>query len=78
MTLEVDDTHRPDLRSWIESANTATTDFPIQNLPLGCFRVSGVARPGVAIGDQIVDLCAARTVLDLELRIQHAIDACAV
>jgi fumarylacetoacetase len=73
---EIDDTHRADLRSWVESANLATSDFPIQNLPLGCFRVDGRARPGVAIGDQIVDLCAARTVLELEPPLQGAIDAC--
>ena len=77
MTPDIDDTHRPDLRSWIETANAASADFPIQNLPLGCFRVPGGARPGVAIGDQIVDLWAARTVLELEPRIQHAIDLCA-
>ena len=77
MTLDLDDTHRPDLQSWIESANAATTDFPIQNLPLGCVRVAGGVRPAVAIGDRIVDLCATRDVLDLEPRIQHAIDACA-
>ena len=40
-------------------ANTATTDFPIQNLPLGVFRAAGGAGAptiGVAIGDQILDL----------------------
>jgi len=77
VTPDIDDTHRPDLRSWVESANPATADFPIQNLPFGCFRVAdGGARPGVAIGDQIVDLCVARTVLDLEQPLQRAIDTC--
>ena len=54
----VDDTHDPALRSWVESAN-ASTDFPIQNLPLGVFRRAGESSPariGVAIGDQILDL----------------------
>jgi fumarylacetoacetase len=51
------DTLRPDLASWVESANHADTDFPIQNLPLGCFRDARQrTRPGVAIGDQILDL----------------------
>jgi len=77
VTAGIDDTHRPDLLSWIEAANSAVTDFPIQNLPLGCFRAAGGARPGVAIGDHIVDLCVARTVLDLDARILRAIDACA-
>jgi fumarylacetoacetase len=57
----LDETHRADLRSWVESAARANTDFPIQNLPLGCFRTAGrAARPGIAIGDAILDLTAAR------------------
>jgi fumarylacetoacetase len=36
-------THDPALRSWVESANRADEDFPIQNLPFGVFR----RRPGV-------------------------------
>ncbi|MEO8030024.1 MAG: fumarylacetoacetase [Gemmatimonadota bacterium] len=54
-------THDPELRSWVESANSADTDFPIQNLPFGVFRIAGepLARVGVAIGDQILDLAAA-------------------
>jgi fumarylacetoacetase len=55
----IDDTHDPALRSWIESANSASSDFPIQNLPFGVFRRSGSPdhpRIGVAIGDEIVDL----------------------
>jgi fumarylacetoacetase len=74
---ETDDTHRADLHSWIESANAPGTDFPIQNLPLGCFRVAGDARPGVAIGDQTVDLVVASSVLELDPRIRSAIEASA-
>lgn len=58
----LDFTHDAGLRSWVASANLPDTDFPIQNLPLGVFRRAGSAesfRPGVAIGDQIVDLLAA-------------------
>ena len=59
MTTHLDETHRLDLVSWVESAQAADTDFPIQNLPLGCFRTSGeAARPGVAIGTAILDLGA--------------------
>jgi fumarylacetoacetase len=46
---------------WVESANDAATDFPIQNLPFGVFRRKGskeAPRGGVAIGDQILDLAA--------------------
>ncbi len=57
---EVAETTRADLKSWVESANTEDTDFPIQNLPFGVFSDarSNVARVGVAIGDWIVDLAA--------------------
>ncbi|GKY86662.1 fumarylacetoacetase [Sinisalibacter aestuarii] len=43
-------------RSWIESANSAQTPFPLNNLPYGVFSVDeGDLRCGVAIGDRIVD-----------------------
>ena len=46
-------------RSWVASANTATTDFPLNNLPYGVFSVGGQSpRCGVAIGDQILDVAA--------------------
>lgn len=51
-------THDPARRSWVESANRADTDFPIQNLPFGAFERDGVTRAGVAIGDYAVDLRA--------------------
>ena len=45
------------LRSWVASANTAETDFPLNNLPYGVFRTSdGDLHCGVAIGDQILDV----------------------
>lgn len=37
MPHEINETHNPDLRSWVESANDPNTDFPIQNLPLCTF-----------------------------------------
>ncbi|HEX7898697.1 MAG TPA: fumarylacetoacetase [Planctomycetota bacterium] len=46
-------------KSWVESAESADTDFPIQNLPFGVFRTAGAARCGVAIGDRILDVAAA-------------------
>ena len=56
----LDETHRADLRSWVESANDPAGDFPIQNLPLGVFRTPGGApRAGVAIGDRILALDSA-------------------
>ena len=47
------------LKSWVESANSATTDFPLNNLPCGVFSVADEpARCGVAIGDFILDVSA--------------------
>ncbi len=57
----VDETHDPALQSWVAAANDADTDFPIQNLPFGRFRLAGEDggwRIGVAIGDQVLDLKA--------------------
>ena len=62
--IRLNETHNPKLRSWVESANTAGTDFSLQNLPFGVFRRAGSAesfRVGVAIGDQILDLTAAQS-----------------
>ena len=58
----MNETHDPARRSWVTSANTAETDFPIQNLPFGVFRRAGSAdapRVGVAIGEMILDLTTA-------------------
>ncbi|MEO8136871.1 MAG: fumarylacetoacetase [Betaproteobacteria bacterium] len=61
MTRNIDETHDPALFSWVESANDPATDFPIQNLPFGRFRLAKEAawRIGVAIGDQVLDLLQA-------------------
>ena len=59
--MPLNDTHRVELTSWVESAQTPGSDFPIQNLPFGVFKRTGrndPARVGVAIGDQIVDVAA--------------------
>lgn len=58
-TYPINATHNPALRSWVESANVEGTDFPIQNLPFGSYRLAGskeALRIGVAIGDQVLDL----------------------
>jgi fumarylacetoacetase len=63
----LDGSHDPALRSWVESANGAGCDFPVQNLPLGVFRRDGEGplRIGCAIGDHVLDLaaCSARGLL---------------
>ena len=55
----INETHDPALRSWVDTANAADADFPIQNLPFGVFRPRGRQTPwhiGVAIGTEILDL----------------------
>ncbi|MDC0738482.1 fumarylacetoacetase [Cognatishimia sp. SS12] len=56
------------LQSWVESANSADTDFPLNNLPYGAFSTGGPRRCGVAIGAQILDVTAleAAGILTLE------------
>jgi fumarylacetoacetase len=45
------------IRSWVESANTPDTDFPLNNLPYGVFSIGDSdLRCGVAIGDKILDV----------------------
>jgi fumarylacetoacetase len=57
MNDQLNETHAPDARSWVQSANSPDTDFPIQNLPYGVFEsAKGFPRIGVAIGDQVLDL----------------------
>jgi fumarylacetoacetase len=59
MTYEINETHDPNLKSWVESANDPDTDFPIQNLPFCLFRradTSERARLGIVIGSQVFDL----------------------
>jgi fumarylacetoacetase len=54
-----DETHYAGLQSWVESANDAATDFPIQNLPFAMFERNGNAQLGVGIGNQILDATTA-------------------
>ena len=59
MSYEINETHDPNLKSWVESANDPNTDFPIQNLPFCAYETRdneaeyGV---GVVIGDKILDV----------------------
>lgn len=48
------------LTSWVQSANSPETEFPLNNLPYGVFSVSG-RQPhcGVAIGNMILDVTGA-------------------
>ena len=47
------------LTSWVESANSADTDFPLNNLPYGVFSTDTLEpRCGVAIGDRVLGMAA--------------------
>ncbi len=49
--------NNPDLTSWVDVP--ADSNFPIQNLPFGIFSTADRSvRPGVAIGEHVLDLSA--------------------
>ncbi|MCD9189014.1 MAG: fumarylacetoacetase [Pyrinomonadaceae bacterium] len=55
----INETHDPNLKSWIESANDPNTDFPIQNLPFCLFYNENSPNypvEGVIIGDYVLEL----------------------
>jgi len=78
MTYQIDETHDPNLRSWVESANDPQSDFPIQNLPFGLFApdVDEVPSIGVAIGDQVLNLSELSEYLWSENLADMIADAC--
>jgi len=57
MTYEINETHDPNLKSWVESANDPNNDFPIQNLPF-CVFIKDYSEGilGTVIGDFVIDL----------------------
>jgi len=64
----IDETHDPKLVSWVDGSQPGS-DFPVQNLPLGIFsEAKGLRRPGVAIGDYILDFNAVGDLLDEDWR----------
>ncbi len=78
MTPLLDETHDPLAASWIESANSGQTDFPIQNLPFGVFRRTAHdgTRIGVAIGDLVLDLFACAEAGAMQEVDHAAIESC--
>jgi fumarylacetoacetase len=64
MKPALDQTHDSKVQSWVESANVAGSDFPIQNLPFGVFRrrdAGAEAKVGVAIGDRVLEVAGVRS-----------------
>lgn len=75
----INETHDPSLKSWVVSANLEFSDFPVQNLPYAVFRRQGTNesfRPGVAIGNMIVDLHALAALKPFEDKAAQALNAC--
>src|SRR6185312_1205508 len=59
-SMELNETHDPKRKSFVDAANAPGADFPIQNLPFCVFARAGENfRGGVAIGDRVLDLAAA-------------------
>ncbi|MEO8649402.1 MAG: fumarylacetoacetase, partial [Acidobacteriota bacterium] len=75
---EINETHDPNLKSWVESASDPNTDFPIQNLPFCVFlRTPRDGRPsyiriGVAIGDFVFDISSAEADCEIFARTRGA------
>lgn len=55
MAYEVNETHNPNLVSWLDSANDPNTDFPLQNLPVCRFIHGNTLKIGIVIGDFVLD-----------------------
>ena len=80
MPMQPDHTHDAARSSWLDSANAAGGDFPIQNLPFAVFRRKATDEPfrgGVAIGDQVIDLAAVTRAPCLQGPAAQAAAACA-
>lgn len=78
--LQPNETHDPDLKSWVDSANEEGCDFPIQNLPFAVLRRQGsdeAFRGAVAIGDQALDLGAVAGLELFDGQVQRSLEACA-
>ena len=78
--MALNETHDAGLQSWVASANTGSSDFPIQNLPFAVFRRKNgneAFRGGVAIGDQVLDMAAVRDAKALGSDVQALVEAAA-
>jgi fumarylacetoacetase len=78
--MNLNETHDPDLSSWVESANLEGADFPVQNLPFAVFRlrVSDESfRGGIAIGDQVLDLARLAETRAFDSDVNELLQRCA-
>jgi len=73
MIFPIDETHDAALTSWVDGAD-GHPDFPVQNLPYATFSTAGdEPRPGVAIGEYVLDLRALAETGLLDARIGAAL-----
>jgi fumarylacetoacetase len=80
MKPTLDHTHDPKIKSWLDSANLPSTDFPLQNLPFGIFRCRNSKespRVGVAIGDSVLDVSACASLHPFPSSAEQAATSCA-
>ena len=76
----LNETHDPSLKSWLASANDASIGFPVQHLPFAVFRRTASRepfRPGVALGDQIIDLAQLAALKPFSGLTAEALNTCA-
>jgi fumarylacetoacetase len=78
MSSLINETHDPELRSWVSSHLDDSWSFPVQNLPFGRFSTQEETEPriGVAIGDFVLDLREMGWRRLLDPQISAAISAC--
>lgn len=78
MRPAVNDSHDPNLTSWVPKTAPDSADFPVQNLPYGRFLSATSSKPaiGVAIGDAVLDLGAAVSRRLLSGTSAEAVQAC--
>ena len=75
----LNETHDPSLTSWLESANDSAIGFPVQHLPFAVFRRADrleAYRPGVALGDQIIDLAQLASIKPFSGLAADALNTC--
>ena len=62
--------------SWVSSANIESCDFPIENLPYGCFHavqdLLASKKIGVAIGSHILPLTGLSKLIDIPLHLKNS------
>ena len=65
--------------SWVQTANIEACDFPIENLPYGCFQLKNdpLSKPkiGIAIGHQILPLTGLKQYVEIPEQLQTAFRA---